>query len=123
VRTLLSNTRLNKINRTLYGRGVQVAFYSVTPIAGETAIATLTSGFTFVREPRAMKTVGGFGSGVTLLLAADAGISRSQLNVGGAVALTINGVTTRYAISELLPQQQVGAGYVLRLMPLQGATA
>jgi hypothetical protein len=122
MKPLLSKNRLNKIQRTLYGRGVQVAFYSVTPIAGETAIATLTSGFTFVREPRAMKAVGGFGSGVTLLLAVDAGITRSQLSVGGVVALTVNGQTLRYAIAELLPMQQLGAGYVLRLIPQQGAT-
>ncbi len=110
------------MTRALYGAAT-IVFYSVTPAAGETEIATLKSGFTFVREPRAMKAIGGFGAGVTLLLAADAGISRSQLNIGGAVAITVNGLTTRYAIVELLPQQQIGAGYVLRLMPQKGAAA
>lgn|SRR5262245_49143808 len=117
---LLTKRRLNKINRTLYG-GATVVFYSVTPTAGETALATLTDSFAFVREQRAVRSAGAIGPGVTLWLSADAGITRSQLNVGGAVAITVNGVTTRYAISELLPEQQIGAGYVMRLIPQKGA--
>src|SRR5262249_48189270 len=104
------------MTRTLYG-SAQVVFYSVTPTAGESAIGTLTDGFAFVREPRAVRSAGAIGPGVTLWLSNEAAITRSQLNVGGAVAITINGLTTRYAISELLPQQQIGAGYVLRLIP------
>lgn len=120
MRPLLSENRLNKITRSLYGRNVQAVFYKVTPAAGETAIATITSGFTFVRERGAGQGVDG--SGVKMWLSKDAAINVSQLRIGVAVALAIDGVTKRYSIAELLPMQQLGAGYVLRLKPLQGAT-
>jgi hypothetical protein len=107
------------MRRTLYGQGAQAVFYKVTPTAGETVIATLTSGFFFVREKRAGQEIDG--SGVKMWL--DAGATdRPLLHYGGVVALTAGGITTRYSIVELLPQQQLGAGYVLRLTPLTGAT-
>jgi len=95
-------------------------FYKVTPTAGETEIAALTSGFFFVREQRAGQEIDG--SGVKMWLSVDAAITRAQLNIGGAVAITVRGITTRYKISDLLPMQQLGAGYVLRLSPQKGAT-
>jgi hypothetical protein len=111
---------LNRITRTLYGRGAQVVFYKATPAAGETAIATITSGFHFQRERRAGQEIDG--SGVRMWLSKDAAITRSQLNPGGVVALTVDGITTRYKIGELLPMQQLGSGYTIRLEPLTGAT-
>lgn len=119
MKPLLSKRRLDKLRRVIYG-AASVTFYKVTPALGEVEIATLTSGFTFVRERRAGQEIDG--SGVKMWLSADAAITRSQLNIGGVVEITVNGVTTRYAISELLPQQQIGAGYVLRLIPQKGAT-
>lgn len=65
MKALLSKTRLNRINRALYGRATAV-FYKVTPAAGETIIATLTGGFTYVRERRAGQEIDG--SGVKLWL-------------------------------------------------------
>lgn len=108
---LLDKSTLNEINRTLYPRGVKAVFYRLTPADGETPIATLTSGF-MVNE----------GESVIMRLAADAGIDRSLLHVGAVVALTINGQTLKYSLVELLPFQQLGTGYALRLDPLQGAT-
>jgi hypothetical protein len=117
---LLTKTRLNALARTTYGPSIQVVFYKVTPTGGETEIATLTQGFFFVRERRAGQEIDG--SGVRFWLSADAAISRSQLSIGGVVAITVKGITTRYKISELLPMQQLGAGYVMRLSPQKGAT-
>jgi len=116
---LLSKSRLDTIRRRLYGPNVQVTLYRVTPAQGETEIATITSGFLFVRERRAGQEIDG--SGVKFWLAAEV-IDRETLSIGSSLALTINGVATRYRISDLLPQQQVGAGYVLRLSPQRGAT-
>jgi hypothetical protein len=120
MKPLLSKNRLNRISRALYG-GAQVVFYSVTPAAGETLITTLTEGFAFARARRGSQ--GSDSSSVNLWLAGDAAITRAQLKVGGVVVITANGVTTKYKIAELLQQQQLGAGYVLRLKPLIGATA
>lgn len=117
---LLSKSVLNQINRTLYGSGASVEFFKVTPSAGETTLGTITSGFTVTREePRA----GRDGSGVNLRLSADAGITRERLNQSSMVAITIDGHTTKYTKDQLLPQQQIGAGYVMRLLPHRGATA
>src|SRR5262249_405932 len=115
---ILTKTILNSITNTLY-TGASVAFYGVTPTGGETPITTLTDGFTFVRERRAGQ--GSDGPGVKLWLAGDAAITPAQIKVGGVAVITANGVTTRYAISELLPQEQIGAGYFLRLLPQKGA--
>lgn len=115
---LLSKTRLNTLTRRTYGRNITVAFYKVTPTAGETEIATLTSGFFFVREQRAGQEIDG--SGVKFWLSADA--APSQLSIGGVVAITVKNRTTRYKISDLLPMQQLGSGYVLRLSPQKGPT-
>jgi hypothetical protein len=93
-------------------------FYKVTPADGEVEIATLTNGFFFVREQRAGQEIDG--SGVKFWLSIDA--APSQLSIGGVVAITVKSRTTRYKISNLLPMQQIGAGYVLRLSPQKGAT-
>jgi hypothetical protein len=119
MKTLLSKNRLNLITRTLYGRGAKTVFYKVTPTIGETIIATITGGFTFVREQRAGQEIDG--SGVKFWISASV-IDRATLSNAAAAEITANGVTTRYAISDLLPQQQLGAGYVLRLKPQKGAT-
>lgn len=116
---LLSKSRLNRIRRQLYGRGAKMTFFKVTPSVGETEIGSVTTGFTFVRERRAGQEIDG--SGVKVWLAEGA-ISRSLLHVGAVAVVTVNNRTFRYKISELLPQQQIGAGYVMRLSPLQGAT-
>src|SRR5262249_42613034 len=115
---LLTKTILNSITNTLY-TGATVGFYSVTPTGGETLITTLTDGFPFVGERRAGPDRDG--RGVKLWLAGDASITLAQLKVGGVAVITANGVTTRYGISELLPQEQIGAGYFLRLLPQKGA--
>jgi hypothetical protein len=115
---LLTKSRLDQMRRALYGRNVQAVFYGLTPADGEVEIGTITSGFNFVRE-RAKEENNGK---VKFWLSADAAIDRTQLHVGATVALTIDGQTLRYEINELLPMQQVGAGYVLRLLPLTGAT-
>ena len=117
--SLLDNSILNEINDTLYPRGVRAVFYKVTPAAGEVEIGSITSGFTVNREQRA---AGRDGTGVKMLLSKDASIDAGELKIGAEVALTIEGQTLRYSIDELLPMQQLGAGYVLRLLPLQGAT-
>lgn len=117
--TLLSKSRLDTMRRTLYGRNVRAVFYKVTPAAGETEIKTITSGFHFVREKRAGQEIDG--SGVKMWLAAGM-VDKDKLKIGAACALTIDGATTRYSVGDLLPQQQLGAGFVLRLKPLNGAT-
>lgn len=116
---LLSKSVLNKINRTLYGSSAKVEFFKVTPIDGEVELGTITSGFTLVRE---QPGAGRDGSGVKLLLSEDA-IARETLNLSSMVAVTIDGNTTKYTKAQLLPQQQIGAGYVMRLLPQRGATA
>jgi len=116
---LLSKRRLDEIRRRLYGANCRAVFYKITPQAGETPMATITDGFLFVRERRAGQEIDG--SGVKFWLASDM-VDESLLRVGAAVALTVNNQTLRYKINELLPQQQVGAGYVMRLAPLVGAT-
>lgn len=116
--SLLSKTQLDSMRRTLYGSGVKVVFYKVTPETGGSVIATLTSGFHMVREQR---TGGRDGQGVRMWLASGL-IEPTLLRIGAEIGLTVGGLTTRYSIVELLPMQQLGAGYVLRLTPLQGAT-
>lgn len=106
------------MRRTLYGRRVEAVFYSLTPEDGETENARITSGFHFVRE----KAREGDSGKVKLWLSSSANVSREQLHVGQALALVIDGRESHYAIEELLPQQQIGAGYVLRLTPTTGAT-
>ncbi len=116
---LLDKSTLDEINRTLYPRGVTATFYKVTPAAGEVEIGSITSGFQVDRE---RKAAGKDGAGVAMRLSAEANIDASTLKIGAEVALTINGQTRRYSIDELLPMQQLGSGYILRLSPLQGAT-
>jgi len=116
---LITKGILDTITGALYP-SASVDFSSVTPASGETAIATLTAGFTFVREPKPGRNFEE--SEVKLYLAADASITASQLKSASVVALTIDGVTLKYRVSSLLSLQQLGAGFVLRLSPLQGAT-
>lgn len=97
-------------------------FSTITPTAGEVEIGRIRSGFSFVRERTRGADINVMGVGVQLWLSADAAIDPSKLKIGGVVALTVNGQTLRYSIDQLLPQQQLGAGYILRLTPLQGAT-
>lgn len=116
---LLSKPILDTMRRTLYGSGAKLVFKKVTPTAGEAEIATITSGFHFQREQRAGQEIDG--SGVNVWLAAGV-VDKSKLHIGVRVDVTTNNVTTRYSISKLEPMQQLGAGFVLRLRPLQGAT-
>jgi hypothetical protein len=119
MKPLLNNRILDKMRRTLYGRNVEAVFYGVTPEDGEVEIGRITNGFNFVREPAKEDNNGK----VKFWLVGDASITRSQLNLGGVVVITANGITQRYKITELLQQQQIGGGYVLRLSPQKGATA
>lgn len=116
---LLTKSRLDQMRHALYGPNVQATFYKVTPAAGEVEIGSIKSGFLINREQR---SAGRDGQGCKMILATNAGIDRDDLSLGAAVAVTTNDQTTRYTIDELLPTQQVGAGYVLRLLPLTGAT-
>lgn len=118
---LLSKTQLNTIRQHLYGPSVEAVFYKIVPATGPVEIGRITSGFTFVRERRAGQEIDG--SGVKLWMSADAGIDRSLLQLGARVDLVIKDRTMIYKISDLLPQQQIGAGYVLRLSPQKGATS
>lgn len=111
---LLDRATLNEINRELYPRGATAVFYKVTPEAGEIEIGSITQGFTVIRQSGSNK--------IKMLMANDAGIDREDLRVGAEVELTLNGRTARYSILELEPMQQLGAGYAMRLDPLQGAT-
>jgi len=115
---LLTKAILNSITNALYV-GAAIAFYSVSPTAGEVLITTLTEGFVFVRERKAGAEIDG--SGVTAIIAGDASITPTQLKVAGVAVITIGSSTTRYAIVKCLPQQQLGAGYILRLAPQKGA--
>lgn len=117
---LLSNIRLDVMRQALYGRSVEAVFKKVTPTAGETEIGRITSGFHFQREQAAGREIDG--SGVKFWLAKDAAIESSSLHIGAVVDISVNGRTTRHSIASLLPMQQMGSGYVLRLRPLQGAT-
>jgi hypothetical protein len=118
MKPLLKISVLDRMRRSLYGRNVEAVFYGVTPADGEVEIARITRGFNFSRE-RAKEENNGK---VKLWLSADAGIDREQLHIGGAVELIIDGRSSHYSIHELLSQQQIGAGYVLRLAPTTGAT-
>ena len=115
---ILTKTILNTIANLLY-TGATVSFYSVTPTGGETLIVTLTEGFAFAREAWTRRE--GESSSVKLWVAGDASVTLAQLKISGVCVITANGVTTRYAINELLQQQQIGAGFVLRLHPQKGA--
>ena len=118
MKSLLKNSVLDRMRRALYGRNVEAVFYGVTPEAGEQVIGKITRGFNFSRE-RAKEENNGK---VKFWLSADAGIDRDQLRIGGAVELIVDGQSSHYSIHELLSQQQIGAGYVLRLAPTTGAT-
>lgn len=120
MKPLLSKTRLDTMRRTLYGGNVTAVFHKVTPTAGEAAIVTITSGFHVQREQRAGQEIDGFG--VNIWLSKDAAITQTQLKISKVIALTINGATTKYSIKKVEPMQQLGSGYVLRLLPLTGAT-
>jgi hypothetical protein len=117
VKPLLSKSTLDKMRRALYGRNVEAVFYGITPEAGETESARISSGFTFVRE----RSNDGENGKVKFWLVEGA-VDRDLLKTGAAMALVIDGRESKYAIDELLPQQQIGAGYVLRLKPTTGAT-
>lgn len=118
---LISKTRLDEMRRLTYGANVEAVFYKVTPSSGPVEIGRISNGFHFVRERRAGQEIDG--SGVKFWLSVDAAIDRSLLNTGARVDLIINGRTWIYKLSELLPMQQIGSGYVLRLSPQKGATA
>lgn len=118
MKPLLSKSRLDKMRRTLYGRNVEAVLYGLTPVEGEQVIGRITGGFNFVREKAQDNNDGK----VKFWLSAEANIDREDLHVGAAMALIIDGRESRYSIDELISQQQIGAGYVLRLSPLQGAT-
>jgi hypothetical protein len=120
MKPLLSKSRLDKMRRALYGRNVEAVFYGLTPAEGEQIIGRITGGFNFVREKAQEDSNDGK---VKFWLSADANIDREDLHIGAAVALIIDGRESRYSIDELIPQQQIGAGYVLRLSPTTGATA
>lgn len=106
------------MRRALYGRSVECVFYGITPEAGETEIARITTGFHFQRDRELSE--GGNGP-VKMWLSASV-IDRSLLHTGAAMALVIDGRESKYSISELVAQQQIGAGYVLKLTPKTGAT-
>src|SRR5262245_45826848 len=110
---VLTREVLNTITSTLYA-GAKVAFYSLSPTAGEVLMATLTDGFTFAR------TQSEDGS-VKMWLAQDVALTLAQIKTSAVVEITANGFTTRYAVTSLLSQQQFGAGFVLRLAPQKGA--
>ena len=118
MKPLLKTSVLDKMRRTLYGRNVEAVFYGLTPEDGEQETARITSGFNFVRERQKEENNGK----VKFWLSADAGIDPEQLHIGGAVELIVDGRSSHYSIHELLSQQQIGAGYVLRLAPTTGAT-
>lgn len=117
---LLSNIRLDVMRQSLYGRNVEAVFKKVTPSLGESEIGRIKSGFHFQREQAAGREIDG--SGWKFWLSKNAGIERSSLHVGVIVDISVNGIATRHSIADLLPMQQVGSGYVLRLRPLNGAT-
>lgn len=119
MKPLLTKAVLNKMNRTFYG-DAKVVFYGVTPADGEQPIGQITQGFMLVRE---QKAAGRDGQGIKMILAVDAAIGRETLDRAASLEFTANNQTTRYKIDELLPQQQIGAGYVLRLLPQKGATS
>src|SRR5262245_40293073 len=114
---ILTKATLNTIAAQLY-TGATVAFYTVMPTVGETLITTLTDGFLFVREAWAKQA--NDSSDVKMWLAGDASITLAQLKTAGLVIITIGSRTTRYTITELLDQQQLSAGFVLRLAPQKG---
>lgn len=118
MKPLLSNRTLDRMRRTLYGRNVEAVFYGVTPEEGEVEIGRITSGFNFVRESATRDS-----NGRVKMWLSEAAVDRSLLHVGAAVKLIIDGRESKYSIDELIPQQQIGAGYVLRLAPKTGATA
>jgi hypothetical protein len=105
------------MRRALYGRNVEAVFYGLTPEAGEQPIARITSGFNFVRERQKEEN-----NGRLKFWLAEGAVDRGLLKIGAAMALIIDGRESRYSIHELLSQQQIGAGYVLRLTPKTGAT-
>ena len=114
---LLDIQTLDQLRRAKYGDDTELVFYGVTPEAGESEIKRLTSGFNFVREPQKED-----GNGPVKMWLAAGTIDRESLRIGGACKLIIDGIESHYSINELIPQQQVGAGYVLRLTPTTGAT-
>jgi hypothetical protein len=118
---LLSKKRLNTLRQTIYGSNIQAVFYKVTPAAGPVEIGRIISGFYMQRERRAGQEIDG--SGVRFWMSADAAIDRSLLQNGARVDLIIDGRTMIYTIVELLPMQQLGSGYTMRLSPQKGATA
>jgi hypothetical protein len=112
---ILTRQILNSITNVLYA-GAKVAFYSLSPTLGEVLIATLTDGFTFTRARQSIED-----GSVKLWLAQDVALTLAQIKTSSVVELTANGITTRYAVTSLLSQQQLGAGFVLRLAPQKGA--
>lgn len=116
---VLTKQVLNQIANVLY-QGAQAAFYSVSPTGGEALIATIIEGFVFSRQAWGRQK--NESSDVRLWLAADAAVTLAQLKTAGVVLITVGLQTTRYVITELLPQQQIGGGFVLRLSPQKGAS-
>ncbi len=113
---LLSFDVLNEIKRTLLGADATLRLYAVTPTEGEKLIATLRAGWGCWREAR-----GRGESNVTfakLAISSNASLTNEQLQTSAVATITANRQTIRYSISEVLPMQQLGVGWILRLEPL-----
>jgi hypothetical protein len=106
---------LNQIRGDLY-TSASLTFYKVTPSAGETQIATLTSGWVSWRKNR--KLISEVGGAVTIAIAYSTGVDINALRENAAVDLTINSQIKRYRVAEITETQQLGAGWILHCEPM-----
>lgn len=114
MRPLLRASVLDKMRRTLYGSEATLKLYSVTPLAGETLLATLRSGFYVQRKKQ---LTNGVDNAVVILLASTADISIADLRDNAIAKVTLGDLTRSYKVIALTETQQVGGGWVLHCEP------
>lgn len=110
---------LNSLRRDLYGRDCEIAFYKITPSAGETEIARFSTDWHLWRLPRA---TGEAATGaIKIMLTTSAAVAVEHLRLGCVVDVVLGANTKRYKVVELTETQQLGGGWVLVCDPI-GAT-
>lgn len=118
---LFSQFDLDTMRRDLYGPGAEIAFYRITPDAGEVEFARLTSGWHATRMQRAMRIKSGFPPGaVSLHLAPTVNLAIDDLRENAVMDLIMGGLTRRYKVVELTETQQIGGGWAVVIEPIEG---
>lgn len=107
---------LNALRRDFYGTDCEIAFYKLTPAAGETEMARLTTDWHLWRLPRASSEAAP--GAIKLMVATTAAVDVESLRRGCVVDVVMGEKTKRYKVVELTETQQLGGGWVMICDPI-----